>query len=272
VPADALGLALAAAVLHALWNVLLAREQDPEAATAVAVVVGTLALTPFAALTWRMEAVAIPYLAASVALELAYLAALARGYRTGRLAVVYPVARGSAPVLVLLVSGAVLGAHVGLAQAAAVALVVAGALLLRGAGRTGDGLLAGLAVGACIAGYTLVDAHGLDHAAPLPYLLVVLGLPGVLYAAAIARRRPADTLRAQVSLRTTTAGLATVGAYGLVLVALTRAAAGPVAAVRESSVVLALALAARAEHRRLRRRELGGGVAVVLGVALLALA
>jgi drug/metabolite transporter (DMT)-like permease len=272
VPADALGLALAAAVLHALWNVLLARADDPEAATATAVVLGTVALAPVALLTWRMEAAAIPYLAASVALELAYLAALARGYRTGRLAVVYPVARGSAPVLVLLVSGAALGVHVGPSQAVAVGLIVTGVLLLRGVGQTGDGLLAGLAVGACIAGYTLVDAHGLDHAAPLPYLLVVLGLPGVLYAAAIARRRPAGTLRAQLSGRTATAGLATVGAYGLVLVALTRAAAGPVAAVRESSVVLALAFAAHAERRGLRRRELGGGIAVALGVALLAIA
>ena len=97
-PLDALALALGAAVLHALWNLLLARERDTEAATAVALIslVGVLILP--AALTWRVEAAAIPYVIGSAALELAYVGLLAAAYRRFDLSVVYPVARGLAPV------------------------------------------------------------------------------------------------------------------------------------------------------------------------------
>src|ERR1043166_7484443 len=103
-PADALALALGAAVLHALWNLLLARERDTEAATAVAVLSLVVVLVLPAALTWRVDAAAVPCLAGSAALELAYIALLAAAYRRFELSVVYPVARGMAPVLALLIT------------------------------------------------------------------------------------------------------------------------------------------------------------------------
>ena len=63
-PAAAFALALCAAFVHALWNLLLARARDTEAATAVALVVGAVAFAPVAALTWRVSGAAVPYLAA----------------------------------------------------------------------------------------------------------------------------------------------------------------------------------------------------------------
>ena len=93
-PLDALALALGAAVLHAAWNLLLARERDTEAALAVALLalVATIALP--AALTWRVESTAVPYIAGSAALELVYVALLAAAYRRYELSLVYPVAPG----------------------------------------------------------------------------------------------------------------------------------------------------------------------------------
>jgi len=76
-PLTALVLALVAACLHAGWNVLLAGARDPEAATAVALVVAAIAFAPVAALTWNVEARAWPYIAASAALELLYFGLLA---------------------------------------------------------------------------------------------------------------------------------------------------------------------------------------------------
>src|SRR5919197_4305958 len=122
-PGDALGLALGAAALHALWNLLLAREADTEAATAVAVVSLVAVLALPAALTWRVEGAALPFVLGSAALELAYVALLAAAYRRFELSVVYPVARGMAPVLALVF---VVAAGGGRPSAVGIAGVLAG--------------------------------------------------------------------------------------------------------------------------------------------------
>jgi multidrug transporter EmrE-like cation transporter len=95
----ALLLALASEVLHAGWNVLLAGADDVEATTAVTVVIGVAAAAPFAAATWEVEPLGYAYAIPSGALELLYFALLAYAYRTSEVSVVYPMARGVAPVL-----------------------------------------------------------------------------------------------------------------------------------------------------------------------------
>ena len=98
----ALGLALGAAVLHALWNLLLAGSRDVLAATAVALGSSLVVALPFALATWGIEREALPWLAASGALELVYFFTLTAAYQRAELSLVYPLARGGAPVLVLL--------------------------------------------------------------------------------------------------------------------------------------------------------------------------
>src|SRR5919106_935819 len=97
----ALGLALGAAILHAVWNLLLAGSRDVLAATAVPPGSNIVAALPFAVVTWGIEREAVPWLLASGVLELAYFFALTAAYRRADLSLVYPVARGGAPVLVL---------------------------------------------------------------------------------------------------------------------------------------------------------------------------
>src|SRR6516165_1120782 len=108
-PLDALGLALAAAALHALWNLILAGSRDVEGATAAALPCGVLLFAPVAAATWRLEPQAWPFVVVSSALEIGYVVVLVRAYERADLSVVYPVARGLAPVLVLAASVAFLG-------------------------------------------------------------------------------------------------------------------------------------------------------------------
>src|SRR5262245_35657089 len=103
-PTAALVLALAAAALHAGWNLLLAREPDTQAATAVALVTTVVAVAPIAFLTWDVERAAVPYILGSGALELAYVVLLAAAYARFELSVVYPLARGLAPVAALAIS------------------------------------------------------------------------------------------------------------------------------------------------------------------------
>jgi drug/metabolite transporter (DMT)-like permease len=275
VPLDALALALAAAVVHALWNLLTARAGESQVAAGVALAAGGLAFAPVAALTWDVGAEALPYAAASVALELAYLALLATAYQRAPLSVVYPVARGAAPVIVLVVGAVALGSSPPLGAAAGVLAVGAGVLLVRGRDGGRDarrGLRLGLVVAACIAGYTLVDNAALEHAAPVPYLELVLAPTALLYLVGAAVLRGPRAIAAEVRPSAIVAGLGMFGAYALALAALARAEAAPVAAVRESSVVMATGLAAVVLGERVDRRRWAGAVLVVAGVAAIALA
>ena len=91
------------------------------------------------------------------------------------MSVVYPIARGVAPVLVLLVGVAALGIGASAGQAVGVCLVGLGVLLVRGIGSghadsRGVGAAFGVAIASCIAAYTLVDKHGIEHASPVVYL------------------------------------------------------------------------------------------------------
>jgi len=265
---------LASAALHAGWNALVADARDTHATTAVALLVGAAVFALPAALSWRVEDSAWPYIAASAALELAYFALLAAVYSRADLSFAYPVARGSAPVLVLAISVIALGAEVSLAAAAGVLAVTGGVLLVRGIGREaadGASLALALGVGACIAGYTLVDDHGVRHAAALPYFELILIASAVPYAAAIAARRGTAALKAAADWRAAVAGVGMVTAYLLVLAALERAEAAPVAALRETSVVMAAAGAALLGREQVRATRLLGAVLVVAGVAALAL-
>jgi drug/metabolite transporter (DMT)-like permease len=270
-PATALAFALAAACLHALWNVLLACARDIEAATAVALLTAEVVFAPVPVLLWRADGDVWPWLLASALCELAYFALLAAAYRAAPLSVVYPVARGSAPVLVLAVSVLVLGHATSWQQVVAVCVIVLGVVLVRGIrGATPRGVALGLAVACCIAAYTLVDNRGIELAAPVPYLELVMAGPAVAWAAWVAHVRGRTALRAAVGPASLTAGIATFAAYAFVLAALDRASAASVAAVRESSVVVAVALAVLVLREPFRPGRLGGAVLVVAGIALLA--
>jgi drug/metabolite transporter (DMT)-like permease len=270
-PASALGLVLAAAFVHALWNILLARARDTEAATALAIVVGVVVFAPAAILTWDVEAEVWPYVVGSTTFELAYIALLAAAYTRSELSLVYPIARGVAPVLVLIVGVTALGAGSSAAQAAGVCLIALGVLLVRGRRRDADarGVGLGLAIAACIATYTLIDNAGVEHAEPLPYLILVMTPAALVYAGAILWLRGPGSLRAEMNVSTLAAGVASLSSYALALAALQLAAAAPVAAVRETSVVIAAVLAWTILKEPVGFARLGGAVLVAAGIALL---
>ena len=270
-PLSAFLLALGAAFVHALWNLLLARARDPEAAGAVALLTAVVVFAPVVALQWELEAEAWPYVAASSALELVYFALLGAAYRRAEVSVVYPLARGVAPVLVLVVGVVALGAETTAAQTLGVCLVGLGVLLVRGLARPAGwtGVLFGLAIACSIAAYTLVDDEGIRYANAATYLELVLIVPAVGYALGVTWFKGSAALRAEVAPATVIAGLGMWVAYGLVLAALARAEAAPVAAVRETSIVIATAGAALFLHERVGPSRLAGGVLVAAGVALL---
>jgi drug/metabolite transporter (DMT)-like permease len=272
VPTTALVLALIAAVGHAVWNMLLARARDPEAATAVAMLVGAVVFAAPAAIDWHVEGSVWPYVIGSALFELVYIALLAAAYRRSDLSLIYPVGRGVAPVLVLVVGVAALGAGTTAAQAAGICLVAVGVFLVRGPRRDADvrGIAFGLAIAACIAGYTLIDNSGVERASALSYLELVMILPAFGYAAFVAYLRGTRALRAEVNVGSFAAGLLILTPYSLFLIALDLAPAAPVAAVRETSIVVATALGALVLKERVGRGRWAGAVLVAGGVALVA--
>ena len=272
-PLSAVALALGAAFLHAGWNVLLAGSRDTAAATAGLLSWGIALLAVPALLTGGVSAEAVPFIAASAALELVYFVLLARAYAGGELSVVYPVARGSAPVVVLVFSAVALeesvplGAVVGvLAVAAGVVLVGLGALHFRFAAESAQArrdLLFGLAIGAVIASYTVVDSEAVERADPIAYLALVVA-PCALVYPLVTRTRP------DLGVRTALTAAATFGAFLMILAAFRLAPAAPVAALRETSVVIAALFAAVFLHEAVGVRRVAGALCVVAGVAAIA--
>ena len=268
----ALALALGAAFMHASWNVLLAGSRDSEAATAVATLAGVLLLLPVAIVTGGVSDAALPFAAASAALHVGYLALLARAYSGGQVSIVYPVSRGTAPVLVLVFGALTLGENASALQVAGVLAVSAGVFLVSAQGEfVRRDLLFGLAIALIIASYTLVDARGVEHSQAPAYLALLLTPSALIYAGALLIGGRGPQMRAELRPRAALTGVLLVGAYGLVLAALRLADAAPVAAVRESSVVIAAVLAAVFLHERVDAGRLGGALLVAAGVAAIAL-
>jgi drug/metabolite transporter (DMT)-like permease len=267
-------LALAGAAIHAAWNLLLVRRPDPQAATAVALLIGSVAFAPVALLSWDVQPGAWPYVTTSSLVELTYFALLAFAFRHATFTVVYPVGRGLAPVLVLLAGALLLAQRASVGQVAGVALVAIGILFVRGmsgGAAPARDLGLGVAIAVAIAAYTLIDQQGLAYAGPLPYLWLIMTLPGVSYALLQARRVGAAGLRAELVPAVALAGVGMFGSYAFVLAALTISTAAPVAAVRESSVVIATFAAGLLGIEPVGRRRVVGSAIVVAGVALLSL-
>jgi drug/metabolite transporter (DMT)-like permease len=268
-PLEALALVLAAAALHAFWNLVVAGARDTQAATSLAIAIGVLVVLPFALLRWDVRPEVWPFVAASSVLELAYFWLLTTAYDRAEMSLTYPIARGSAPVMVLIVALA-LGVDISPFQAAGVALVGLGVLLvrgLRGGARWADVALA-LLIGSMIAGYTLVDNQGVRYADPIVYIALILIPPAIVGPLYIASRGGAARLRGALSWRTAAGGVATMLAYTLVLFAFRLASAPSVAAVREVGVVFATVGGAVFLHEKVGPGRFIGSVVVAFGVAL----
>ena len=261
-PATAIAATLAAAVIHATWNVAVARSEDSERLMRAACVWAVCLLAPIAALTWEATAAAVPFMVASAVAHSVYFLGLGRAYRDHDVDVVYAVSRGTGPVLVLVAGLLLLEDDVSLQAALGVVAVALGVFGLRLAGghATGAGVLVGLAIGVTIATYTLLDAEGVERAEPAAFLIAVLTPMALLCLALLVRSGATVAIREPASAAV---GAGMIGAYLLVLWALQEAPAAPVAALRETSILLVALAAGLGGGRRVAAAAL-----VCAGVAL----
>jgi drug/metabolite transporter (DMT)-like permease len=305
-PTLAIALVLIAAVLHAGWNVLLKTSTDTLWTAVRLQAIGTAILLPIGVAAWLangmpavpMEAIALA--AISGVLEAIYFVCLSSAYQRGALSLVYPLARGSAPLLAVAVGILLLNERLAPLALAGVACLLAGILLvsrpwraLRSAGAAQRGAIGfALATGASIAAYSAVDRLGVRLTEPWIYgsMLAVIATT-LLAAAVVAGRRagilaPAPVAAPVASLGTLPdgdaiastprraglgfardglAGVLALGAYLLVLVAYSIAPLATVAPLRESGIVLAAAWGS------LRLGEAAGGREAATRIAAAAL-
>jgi drug/metabolite transporter (DMT)-like permease len=271
-----LALVLLAAVLHASWNALVKVGGDPFVRLAVLNVVSGLCALPLLFLVAVPAAASWPYLLGSVVIHLAYNVTLAYGYRLGDLSHVYPIARGIAPPLVALGAWLTAGESPGPVGVLAI-LVISGAIAsLAFTERWRLGPLApvwlALATGLSIAGYTICDGLGGRAAGDvlgyIAWLFVLDAVPFGLIVAFWRRRDLAHALRASLGAPVL-GGVLSLGAYGLVIWAMSRAPMASVSALRETSVIMAALIGTRLLREPLGTRRLVAAGVVALGVVLL---
>ncbi|MER7950570.1 DMT family transporter [Streptomyces sp. NPDC096079] len=270
---------LASAVLHAVWNGLTHGLRDKLAGFALISLASTACGAVLVCLAPLPDPAAWPYIAASAALQAAYQLLLLRAYQLGDFGQMYPTARGTSPVVVALVSTALLGHSLPAGQALGIAVVacgLAGLALADGIpGRAQlPALAAALGTGVMIASYTLVDGSGVRVSGSvfgyIAWLFLCQGL--VLPLVAWARRGPAllTTLRPLWG-RGLAGGVLSLLAYGLVVWAQSRGDLSTIAALRETSIVFGALIGAVVFREHLGHRRITASVAVLAGIAVLQL-
>ena len=259
-----------------------------------ATIVAALVITPITFVAWlvagrpSMPPAAAGFAAVSAVLELAYLFLLSAAYRRGELSVVYPIARGSAPLLAVAAGLGILGEKLTPPQLAGVALLLLGILAVTLPQTSGRATVPALLTGVSIAAYSAVDRVGVRLSTPWLYgwLLIVLLAIGLLIVGLGCgfrlgtsprwRSQPAQPSERKETppvrwLQATVIGIFMWGGYLLVLAALSIAPLSVVAPVRETAIVAVAVWGIwKLRERRGAVLKLLGATATLVGVALLA--
>jgi drug/metabolite transporter (DMT)-like permease len=265
-------LALGSAVLHATWNLLVKTSRDRLVAAWGLYLTGGILFLPVFLVVDRPGADALPFLAASSVVHVAYVVALTRAYQHGDFSFAYPLARGGGALFAAI--GGVLFLADSLSGLAwlAIAIVVGGLASLVGPGVSRIALLWAGLTAAMIGTYTTIDAAGARRSSGLGYgIAIVLGAGVVLTVAIVGSGRTGrlgPALRREWR-RFLVGGVCSTLAYSMVLAGARLAPVGYVAALRESSVVLGAGAGWLFLHERLGRARLASALVVTAGLVLL---
>lgn len=285
-PATALALVVAAAVLHVGWNALAKRGAHQLCFLWSAQALALVLFAPVAArvlVGQGVRAEALPFVVATILLHAVYFYALGRSYAAGAFSIVYPIARGLGVALVPVGALAFLGEDLPPLGAAGVGLVVLGIVVLQGTatgwrqaaaliGSSGRAVAWPVLTGLTIAGYSLVDKAGVARLHPVPYLaLMGVGVTALLLPA-VART---GALRAEWRANwraLLAASTMTLTSYLLVLFAFRLSKAGYVVATRELSIVFSTIVGTVWLGEGALGPRLAGAAVILAGVVCVALA
>ena len=280
-------LVLLSAVAHASWNLMLKRAGDPEVFAWVMLVVGSILLAPVGlALLWynSMDFPGLWFLLASVVLHVFYFILLARGYATGDLSLVYPVARGMGPMLVPVLAVILLGEIVETMAIVGIAAIVGGIYTISWWGNfhqvlrspllflKSAGMRYAVLTGLTIAVYSIVDKEGVGHIQPLLYIYFMFIGTVALLAPYILANKGMETVKAEWranAVPITVSGLLAFAAYGLVLTAFSLSRVSYVAPAREVGIVIGVLMGIFLLKEPFGRGRLLGSGLIVGGLVLI---
>ena len=243
---------LAAAACHAGWNALLKLNLEPALSTTLVAIASGLVAVPFVLVAGLPDAAAWPYVVASVVIHVGYYVALAEAYRHGDLGQVYPIARGSAPLVTAILATALLGETLRPWGWAGVIVLAAGILLLAMRGGRSARRLDVHSVGfalltsATITAYTLVDGVGARVAGSAAAYSAWLFLASGAVMTVFGFWRVGPSLGRHLAANWPVAlggAVLSTAAYAIAIWAMTVAPIALVAALRETSVLFATLLA-----------------------------
>jgi drug/metabolite transporter (DMT)-like permease len=269
---------LGAAVLHAAWNAIAHGMKDQLVGFAlINIAIGGCSAV-LVALTPLPNAAAWPFLIGSAVIHVGYQLMLLRSYRLGDFAQMYPLARGTSPLLVVIWSTTVLAHPTTAGELLGVLIISAGLIGLALPNRLPSrdqlpALAAAVGTGAMIASYTVVDGLGVRHSnTVLGYIawLFLLQSPVLIVIALVIRRRLlfAD-LGSRAWLQGLGGGVLSLIAYGVVVWAQARGNLATIAALRETSIVFAALIGAVLFRERLGLPRTVASAVVVIGIAVL---
>jgi drug/metabolite transporter (DMT)-like permease len=267
---------IGAGALHAAWNAIAKSAGDRLAVFALIGVASTVGGGAVLWLTGLPYRAAISFAVLSAAIHVGYDLALMNSYRLGAFNQVYPIARGTSPLLVAVAAYFLADEHLGVVPLAGVAILAGGlAVLALSSGRLAGSELPAVGValltGLTIAGYTIVDGLGVRRAGdPLAYAALLFLLQGPVFPVIAAFRRPAlSWLTGPPAAKGLLAGALALAAYGIVLWAQTRAPLAEVAAIRETSVVFAALIGMKLFAEPFGVRRAAAAMLVAAGIVLI---
>jgi len=285
VPLLALIAVLLAATTHATWNLSAKRAAGARHFVWLYSVLSVCIYTPaiiWIVLTTRPQLHTIHWLAlcATAILHLGYSLMLQAGYRASDLSLVYPLARGSGPLLSFFLAVAILGEHITWLSVVGVVLVVAGIVLVSGmlseahkAPRAG--ILFGLGTGVFIAAYTINDGWAVKALLISPFIVDYSG--NVVRMLVLSPQAWLDRVRVKQEMREYARPVVIVSVLGpagyiLVLFAMQLAPISHVAPARELATLIGTYFGARLLKEKAAPMRLAGAVCIVAGVVSLAFA
>lgn len=269
-----IGLLLASALIHAVWNAIVRNGDDRFWSLAIICLVGAIAALPFATGLGLPAMPSWPYLILSSVLQIGYCLFLVRAYRDGELSSVYPIARGSAPLLVTLGAALVAGEWPNGAGLVGILCVSFGIILLTLGSNRPDAKSAAAALGAgvFIASYMVVDGLGvrLSESATsyAAWQAVVAGLLIPLSFIVIRRRVPGLPRGKEGALVVGAGILGTLG-YCIAIWAMSRSPMGGVSAIRETSILFAALIGTFILREKMTLQTALGALTVTIGVVCL---
>jgi len=276
-PVSVLTAVLLAAVLHASWNAIAHAITDRLVGFALIGAVSTACGAGIVSAAPAPARASWPFLGASAVLHVGYNLLLMRSYRLGEFGQVYPLARGTSPWLVAIAATLFAGENLSGIRTLGILVVSLGlaALVFAGGMPTRAGLpaiVAALLTGVAIAAYTTLDGLGVRQAGTVAgytgWLFLIDGPALPIAAVATRRGRLWRELRPHLAAGVT-GGVLSLSAYGLVLWAQTRGALAPIAALRETSVIIGAIIGAVLFQERFGRWRIAATVLVATGVILI---